>query len=359
MKRGLILFLLLFLGIFFLVPRVFALEVAWPRSPMGTVLTDSSSLTDVVKYFYEWGLFLGGVAAFISIIFGGILYLTSAGDPGRLREAKDRIFSAIIGLVLLLSVYLIFNTINPELTALRVPSFGPPTTTLAGIGGYGPGNCTSSLIYELENFGGNSVELTPDVCVGPIPLSAVKSVDVNEGCRVRLYHEQADCNSPKFLEIGWDEKNVDKYGFGTVFTSAMIYTGCPQYTNQTDCQNAGCGWCAGDCVAGSDCVAVAYEDVDYKGARLIIRGDVPDIGASWNDRMSSIRVNPGVTLVLYEHTNFATSGASTTIAADTPNFCGFAGPHGGCGNCSIFLCNIVTGPFIDNWNDCVSSIDVL
>jgi hypothetical protein len=323
---------------------------------LGTVLTDDSTLVDVVKYFYEWGIFIGGVAAFISLVFGGFLYLTSAGDPGRLREAKDRIFSAIIGLVLLLGIYLILNTINPELTVLRVPSFGIPTTTLAGFGGYGPGNCTSSLIYNLENFGGNSIELIPDVCVDLSATPTVKSVDINGSCRVRLYLESTDCSSPKFLEIGWDEKNVAKYGFGTSFTSAMIHTGCAEYTTSTDCENASCSWCAGECVAGSDCVAVAYEDVDYKGARLIIRGDIPDLGTFWNDRISSIRVNPGVTLVLWEHTNFG--GASTTISADDPNFCDNAGPNGWCGGCSLLHCNLITGPQVNNWNDCVSSIDV-
>jgi len=106
--------------------KVFALETAWPTSPMGTDLTDSSSLTEMVKYFYDWGIAIGGIATFIALLFAGFLYLTSTGDPARLREAKDRIVSAFTGLVLLLGSWLILNTINPELTILRSPSFEPP-----------------------------------------------------------------------------------------------------------------------------------------------------------------------------------------------------------------------------------------
>ena len=37
------------------------LEVTWPNSPMGTPLTIKSKLTDLIKYFYEWGIGLGGL----------------------------------------------------------------------------------------------------------------------------------------------------------------------------------------------------------------------------------------------------------------------------------------------------------
>ena len=77
------------------------------------------------------GNFHWGIAVFISLLIGGFLYLTSAGNPARMGEAKDRIFSALIGLVLLFSIYLILNTINPELTILSMPSMGPTCDTNA------------------------------------------------------------------------------------------------------------------------------------------------------------------------------------------------------------------------------------
>lgn len=103
-----------------------ALELTWPSSPGGTALTDASTLTDLVKYFYEWGIALGGLAAFVSLVIAGFSYLTSVGDPGKINDAKDRATSAFLGLILLLGSWLILNTINPELTQLTTPNFTGP-----------------------------------------------------------------------------------------------------------------------------------------------------------------------------------------------------------------------------------------
>ena len=121
-----LIFSLIFLGVFMVTSGVLALEVSWPSSPGGTSLTDNSTITDIVKYFYEWGISLGGLAAFISLLTAGFQYLTSAGEPAKMSEAKDRINSAILGLVLLLSSYLLLKTINPELTTLKLPELEPP-----------------------------------------------------------------------------------------------------------------------------------------------------------------------------------------------------------------------------------------
>lgn len=122
--------LAIILGIF-IAPIVFAWEINWPTSPMGTDLLPGSTLTEMVRYFYEWGIAIGGIAAFFALLFGGFLYLTSAGDPARLKEAKDRIFSALTGLALLLGSWIILNTINPELTVLRPPSLEPTKVEIA------------------------------------------------------------------------------------------------------------------------------------------------------------------------------------------------------------------------------------
>ena len=120
-------FLLIFLGIILIASRVLALEpsgleLKWPSSP-GTqiMLTVSTPLPELVKYFYEWGIALGGLAVFIALVIAGFQYLTSVGNPAAMKEAMDKIQSAFLGLALLLGSWLILNTINPELTTLRIP----------------------------------------------------------------------------------------------------------------------------------------------------------------------------------------------------------------------------------------------
>lgn len=49
----------------------------------------------------------GGIA-FLLMLYGGFLFLTSAGDPNKLQEATDVIMSAIAGLLMIIfSVFLL------------------------------------------------------------------------------------------------------------------------------------------------------------------------------------------------------------------------------------------------------------
>jgi len=121
LKNKKIIFLLISLGVFIIVSETLALEINWPPSPAGTDLASNSTLPDMVKYFYEWGIALGGLAVFIALLIAGIQYLTSIGNPAVMRDAMDRIKSAILGLVLLLSSWLILTTINPKLTGYQPP----------------------------------------------------------------------------------------------------------------------------------------------------------------------------------------------------------------------------------------------
>ena len=133
MKNKKIIIFLVVLGIFVLSFNVIAagkqLNVNWPPSPVGTRLTPESELGDLIEYLYEWGIFLGGLAAFIALIIAGFQYLTSVGDPAKMKDAMDRIKSTFFGLVLLLGSWLILNKISPQFTTLQLPPFEPGTTT--------------------------------------------------------------------------------------------------------------------------------------------------------------------------------------------------------------------------------------
>ena len=102
------------------IQKLNTMQVEWPQSPLGGyTLAPDSNLAQLVGYFFGWGVGLGGLAVFISLIIAGIQYITSIADPGKIKEAKDRIKSSLIGLVLLLSSWAIFQIINPNLTNLN------------------------------------------------------------------------------------------------------------------------------------------------------------------------------------------------------------------------------------------------
>lgn len=72
-----------------------------------------------IANLYIWALGIGALVALGALIFGGLLYITSAGNASRQDDAKEWIFGAVIGLFILFGSYLILNTINPNLTVLR------------------------------------------------------------------------------------------------------------------------------------------------------------------------------------------------------------------------------------------------
>ncbi|MBZ1348507.1 MAG: pilin [Candidatus Nealsonbacteria bacterium] len=141
------------------------MQTDWPVSPMGTGLDVGSTITDLVQYFYEWGIALGGLIAFIALIIAGFLYLTSVGDPEKMKQAKDRIVSAFLGLALLLGSWLILHTINPELTILREIKFDPdaiPRVDLVPARLMDkPEPCDSAMLFKDPNFQGTSKTIPP------------------------------------------------------------------------------------------------------------------------------------------------------------------------------------------------------
>ena len=71
-----------------------------------------SQLYDYLGSFYNKLLLpIGTVLAGFVIMFGGISYAMSAGEPGKVQKAKEYIFGAISGEVLLIGASLIVKTI--------------------------------------------------------------------------------------------------------------------------------------------------------------------------------------------------------------------------------------------------------
>ncbi len=55
---------------------------------------------------------LAGVALFVMLLYGGFTFLFSSGDQKKLEQARGTITNAIIGLVIMVSAFLILRTIG-------------------------------------------------------------------------------------------------------------------------------------------------------------------------------------------------------------------------------------------------------
>lgn len=94
-------------------------------------------------YVYLSGV--AGILATVMIMYGGVKYVISMGNPSKMGDAKDTIFSAVVGLVLVLGAYVLLNLINPNLTSLRVP--GLNIASIAPV----PTACTANATPLIED----------------------------------------------------------------------------------------------------------------------------------------------------------------------------------------------------------------
>jgi len=97
-----------------------AMELKYPK--MGNVeISSSTTFVEYAVYIFNFAIIVSGVIAFGVLIFAGIKILTSPDNPETRNDAKSKIIGALLGIVFLLSSYLILKTIGfeePDLTDL-------------------------------------------------------------------------------------------------------------------------------------------------------------------------------------------------------------------------------------------------
>lgn len=96
----------------------------------GTGLSDKTDLIPIITNVILWLLALSAVLAMGAIVWGGIMYISSLGDEGRAGKAKQIIFYAVIGVIVVLLSFVIISFVQTLLTAM--PSI-PPDTLLARV----------------------------------------------------------------------------------------------------------------------------------------------------------------------------------------------------------------------------------
>ena len=68
-----------------------------------------ANLPDVIVAILNSIIAVGGVVAVVYIIIGGYQYMTSTGDPSKIKKAKDTILYAVIGLIVCVLAFAIVN----------------------------------------------------------------------------------------------------------------------------------------------------------------------------------------------------------------------------------------------------------
>lgn len=129
------------------------LEIKYPEA-FGKITTETG-LPEYVKYIFNFAVGIGCLIAFAALVYGGILYLTSAGSPSVMGDAKNQIFSAILGLAILLFSYVILVTINPQLTIIKIEKIEPGKIEIKPLSAIG--------VYLFEKDYKEKEQCVPDV----------------------------------------------------------------------------------------------------------------------------------------------------------------------------------------------------
>lgn len=99
--------------------------IAYAQCADNQVKTDLGCLPanplDFAASIYAIGLGLIGVVALIFIIYGGYLILSSRGDQLKLSQGKSYVVSAIIGIVLAVAGFALYQIIAVDVIKLFKP----------------------------------------------------------------------------------------------------------------------------------------------------------------------------------------------------------------------------------------------
>jgi len=102
------------------------LEVKYISVPGATTPASTTvGLPNYIKYVFNFFIFTSGFIALGALVYASFRYVTSAGRPEAMKDAKDQILAAILGILILLSSWLILSQINPELVMLRLGRLKP------------------------------------------------------------------------------------------------------------------------------------------------------------------------------------------------------------------------------------------
>lgn len=331
MKKIFKIFLLIFFLTFLLGSFSFAqrpLEIEYP--PMGGVpITTKTMLPEYIKYFFNFSIALAGFIAFVALVLGGFRFITSAGDPTKLSDARNQVLAGFLGLIILLSSVLILTTINPQLIILKAPGI----RALQGVILYS-GECQKTLTptgEEGKDF--LKVGASKNIIRPPFSVQNIYFINSSKDLRLELFSSENYQGSPSFdsdtgdfpaeacksltgsissARITWKTPGVYLYA-GTNYTDQSVYypTSTAAFTqdkfddktksikirNRTECKERDT---EGKCLKEEEVEklgAILHEDQNFEGKASVFLEDKSnlsgtEVGNNNADSLTIFQQNP-------------------------------------------------------------------
>jgi type IV secretory pathway VirB2 component (pilin) len=106
-----------------LVSLVTSVTLVTPLSLLAAELTNPLGTTDIrviVARVIQAILGVTGSVALLVFIYGGFMYLISAGDPDKVKKGKNALLYGVIGLAIIVGAYMLVKTVVSALEGTAV-----------------------------------------------------------------------------------------------------------------------------------------------------------------------------------------------------------------------------------------------
>ncbi len=196
-------------------------EVPLPGLFDKQVDVDSSLLAQYIRAVFIYFIWIVGTIATFMIIYGGIRWVAAAGNPGQIKDARDILDNAVIGVIIALASVVLLNIINPKLTELSMPNTGQLQKQLTGlVGATHP--CTSTEITKIV-----AQDSTGSACGKIHQLTNRITVDSATGLPASSGKEAYDACITTGCDLHSEVCLLDKDTTNKVFASGACGTSVP------------------------------------------------------------------------------------------------------------------------------------
>jgi hypothetical protein len=191
----------------------------------GTYQCKVNWLGEYLTWIYNYALKIIGILAAVMLMAGGVLWLISGGDAGKVGQAKEIITGSIVGLIILFSSYVLLTQVNPELVrfpaitlgALSKDSIPAPEDTTVFASRCKPTTTGACAVANMSIFG-NRAEQASAICMA------------ESGGVANISNKLTKCDNDGYAVWGLFQFNLS----ANKFTDANGVTlNCPSSFNKT------------------------------------------------------------------------------------------------------------------------------
>lgn len=101
-------------------------------APSAAGTANGASASVIIRFVINGLIVIGIVAALLFMLWGGIRWILSGGDKGKVDAARSTIVASIVGLIIVILAWVVINTVLQVLTGCNLGQFQLPNLSNNG-----------------------------------------------------------------------------------------------------------------------------------------------------------------------------------------------------------------------------------